>query len=60
LFLIYNQKYYNASSLNKLYEVFVCARAAGSCICTLCIAVEDQMFLGMQDFDFAQIQWRKS
>jgi len=39
LFLIYNQKYYHADSLNNL----------------LCIAVSDQMFLGMQDFDFAQI-----
>jgi len=33
MFLIFNQKYYYASSLNKLYEVFVCARAAGSCSC---------------------------
>jgi len=31
LFLIYNQNYYYASSFNKLYEVFVCARTAGSC-----------------------------
>jgi len=31
LFLIYKQKYYYARSFNKLYEVFVCARSAGSC-----------------------------
>jgi len=30
MFLIYNQKYCYASSLNKLYEVFVCSRAAGN------------------------------
>jgi len=30
LFLIYNEKYYYASSLNKLYEVFLCACTAGS------------------------------
>jgi len=31
LFLIYNQKYCYASLLNKLYEVFACARASESC-----------------------------
>jgi len=34
LFLIHNQKYYYVNSLNKLYEVFVCARKpAGSLSC---------------------------
>jgi len=31
MFLIYNQKYYHTSSLNKLFEVLGCTRAAGSC-----------------------------
>jgi len=30
MFLSYNQKYSYASLLNKLYEVSVCARTAGS------------------------------
>jgi len=30
LFLIYNQKYYYTSLLNKLYDVLVCARTAGN------------------------------
>jgi len=34
LFLIYIQKYYYASSINKLCEVSVCARVAGSRSCT--------------------------
>jgi len=31
LFLIFNQKHNYASSFNKLNEVFICARTAGSC-----------------------------
>jgi len=37
MFLNYNQKYYYASSLNKLDQVFVCARTVGEWSRTMCM-----------------------